>query len=357
MTAQRSMKAIANTAYGGPSVTKILDVPIPTPAPGEVLIRVAAGGLNPIDYVQRDGVFKFVTPMTLPFVAGNELSGTVAELGEGVSSFAIGDPVTVRVDKNKLGAFAEYSAVDATIVARAPSSVSLRDAAGLPLAGLTALQVLDKLEIKTGDRLLVTGGAGGVGLFAIPLAKLRGAHVTTTASPAGEALVKKAGADVVINYKTQQLSDAGERFDKVFDLVGEGEGNGLSEVFAMTKPGGIVITVAGSPTPGALDNVVSGWRRLVINAMLGFKSRTTRNQAAAARVHYEFLFMRPDGPQLQQLADMVDSGELEIVVDSTFGLEDYAKAFERLESRRSKGKVLIEFPESTAGTGRDGVTT
>ncbi|GFZ48027.1 hypothetical protein JCM24511_05775 [Saitozyma sp. JCM 24511] len=357
MTAQRSMKAIANTAYGGPSVTKILDVPIPIPAPGEVLIRVTAGGLNPIDYVQREGVFKFVTPMTLPFIAGNELSGTITALGEGVTSFTVGERVIARVDKGKLGALAEYSAVNATIVAKAPSSVSLRDGAGLPLAGLTALQVLDKLEIKTGDRLLVTGGAGGVGLFAIPLAKLRGAHVTTTASPAGEALVKKAGADVVINYKAQKLSDAGERFDKVFDLVGEGEGNGLSEVFAMTNPGGIVITVAGSPTPGALDSFVSGWRRFVINALLGFKSRTTRNQAVAAGVRYEFLFMRPDGPQLQQLADMVDSGELEIVVDSTFGLEDYAEAFERLESRRSKGKVLIEFPESTAGAGRDGVTT
>jgi alcohol dehydrogenase len=295
--------------------------------------------------------------MTLPFIAGNELSGTITALGEGVTSFTVGDHVIVRVHKDRLGAFAEYSAVDATIVARAPTSVSLRDAAGLPLAGLTAVQVLDKLELKPGDRLLITGGAGGVGLFAIPLAKLRGAHVTTTASPAGEALVNKAGADVVINYKTQKLSDAGERFDKVFDLVGEGDGNGLSEVFAMTNPGGSVITIAGPPTPGALDSVVSGWRRFVINGMLGFKSRATRNQAVATGVHYEFLFMRPDGPQLQQLADMVDSGDLEIVVDSTFGLEDYTKAFERLESRRSKGKVLIEFPELIASDGRDDGTT
>ncbi len=335
------MLAIAYVRYGGPDVTEVMEAPVPSPAADQVLIRVRAAGLNPVDAYQRAGALRAIAPQRLPLVGGNELSGVVEAVGERVESYRPGDAVIARTGKVKLGAFAQYAVVREDIVARAPHRVDLTVAAGLPLAGLTALQALDALELRAGERILITGGAGGVGLFAIRLATLRGAHVTTTASSAGEEFVRAAGAAAVIDYHTTSPSAVGETFDKVFDLVG---GEELPRLFGVTRKGGLVLSIAGPVTADAIAGDLHGLRRVLVSAVLNVRTRGIRAAARRAGVSYRYLFMHPDGPQLQSLADLVDDGRLDIVIDSTYDFADFRAAFERLESRRAKGKVLLTMP-------------
>lgn len=338
-----TMEAIAYTRYGGPEVTQICSFPVPLPKKGEVQVRVTAGGLNPIDWHQRSGELKYITPWALPVIAGNEFSGTVTVVGDDVAKFAVGDRVVCRTTKSAMGGLGAYVVMPASIVAKAPITTDLVDAAGLPLAGLTANQALDALDVKAGDRILITGGAGGVGLFAIQIAKVRGAHVTTTASDAGRPYVLKAGADTVIDYRNQKLAELPEKFVKVFDAAG-GEEALVNDVIPAVAEGGHIISVAGPLIPGVFDTILPGWKSLLINLVLSFRSRAVRNAAASHGVRYEHLFMRPDGVQLEHLCNLIDEGKLVINIDSRFKLADFAKAFERLESGRSKGKIIIEFP-------------
>ncbi|KAE8540134.1 hypothetical protein D1P53_004072 [Cryptococcus gattii VGV] len=340
-----TMKAIAYTRYGGPEVTQICSFPIPLPKKGEVQVCVAAGGLNPIDWHQRGGEFKYITPWTMPVIAGNEFSGIVTVVGDDVAKFVVGDRVVCRTTKSAMGALGAYVVMPASLVAKAPTTVDLVDAAGLPLAGLTAQQALEKLDVKAGDRILITGGAGGVGLYAIQLTKIRGAHVTTTASDAGKPYVLKAGADTVIDYRNQKLADLPEKFVKVFDVAG-GEEALINDVIPAVAQGGHIVSVAGPPTPGLFDTMLPAWKSPFINLVLSFRSRTLRNAAASHGVRYEYFFMRPDGLQLEHLCNLIDEGKLVINIDSRFKLADFASAFEKLESGRSKGKIIIEFPDS-----------
>lgn len=188
------MQAYVMTRYGDASAMELRDVPEPAPSSGEVLIRVRAAGLNPVDFKIREGKMRLLKRLDLPMVAGSELSGAVEAIGDGVTRFAVGDRVFARVDKDKLGAYAPYAVVDEALVAKMPTSLDFADAAGLPLAGLTALQALrDELAVKAGDRVFISGGAGGVGTLAIQLAAWLGATVATTASPRGEELVRSSG--------------------------------------------------------------------------------------------------------------------------------------------------------------------
>jgi alcohol dehydrogenase len=336
------MRAIVYNGYGGPELTTLAERPEPSPAGGEVLIRVSAVGLNPIDAHQRDGALRSVARYAFPKIAGNELSGMVVDVGEDVTAFRVGDRVFARVDKRLLGAFAQEVAVAQELVAAAPRTLPLVEAAAVPLAGLTALQALgpSHLAVGRGDRILITGGAGGVGLFAIQLAKHAGAHVTTTASAHGDALVRRLGADEVIDYRTRSVSSGSERFDKAFDLVG---GTTLDDLVGSVEPGGSILSIAGPLTPGCLDDQVRGVRRLAVNAMLRIRSRDVRRNARAAGVDYEYFFMRPDGAGLVQLAVLIDAHELKVMIDSRFPLEQFAEGYARVESRRAKGKVLLTF--------------
>lgn len=336
------MQAITYSGYGGPEKIELISVPVPVPKAGQVLVRVAAGGLNPVDKHQRIGTFKAFMPYKFPVVAGNEFSGVVTALGDGVTRFAIGDKVVCRVAKEAMGGLGEYVVMPANIIAKAPTSIPLVDAAGLPLAGLTAEQCLDYLDVKAGDRVLICGGAGGVGQFAIQLAKLRGAHVSTTASDAGKPYVLKAGADEVINYHTTKLVDLPDKFDKVFDVAGGDEAL-INDVVPAVKKGGKIVSVAGPPTAGALDDYLSWYLGPVINFVIWIKSRPLINAAAAHGVEYKYIFMTPDGDQLQHLSNLVDQGKLVVNIDSRFKAADYKQAFERLESGRSKGKIVVEF--------------
>lgn len=339
------MRALVYESYGGPEVTSLRTVQKPQLGAGEVLIRTRAAGLNPVDAVQREGTFKMIDPYEFPKIGGNEVSGIVEAAGPGVRAFAAGDQVIAKVDGNKLGAFAELVVVPARWTAKAPESIELVDAAGLPLVGLTTQQALgpEHLDLQPDERLLITGASGGVGLIAIQLAKLAGAHVTVTASKESEELVRRMGADELIDYKSQSVTEAvensGERFDKVFDLVGDD----IPELFSAVRSGGTVVTLVGPPTPGSLTEVAKSSRTLLAAIAERVFSFKVRRRAAKAGVKFEFFLMHPDGAGLAELVRLIDEGKLEIIVDSRYPLEEYADAFERLESRHSKGKVLLEF--------------
>ena len=332
------MQAYVLTRYGNASAMELRDVREPTAGEGEVLIRVRAAGLNPVDYGIRQGKLRLVTRFDLPQVAGSELSGVVEAVGAGVVRFAVGDRVFARVDKKKLGAYAAYAVVHETLVAKMPESLDFADAAGLPLAGLTALQALrDELAVAAGDRLFISGGAGGVGTLAIQLAVWMGAEVATTASPRGEDLVRSLGATTVIDYQKQKFKDVLSGYDAAFDLTG---GQDLRDIFTILKRGAKTVTVAGVPEPATAADMGAG---PLVAAVLWVASAKIRRQARQRGVGYRYLFMHPSGKDLELLSGLVDKRELKPVTDRVFPFGRIADAFAYLEQGHAKGKVVVQM--------------
>ena len=334
------MLAYVLTRYGAADAMEFRDVPEPRPGPGEVRIRVAAAGLNPVDYKMRQGKLRVISGHRLPIIAGCEVAGTVDAVGLGTSGFDIGDRVYARVDKATLGAFAELVCVQQGHVAAMPVSLGFAEAAGLPLAGLTALQALrDELSVRKGTRLFISGGAGGVGTLAIQLAKHFGAEVTTTASPRGDELVRKLGADRVIDYTRKRIGDELQVYDAVLDLVG---GETLKQSFRILKPGGMVVSIAGVPEPltARKDLAAPGW----VAALFWAISLPVRLRAKRARASYRYLFMHPSADDLRFLATLVDEGVLQPVVDSEYPFGSIADAFAALEQGHAKGKIVVTLP-------------
>lgn len=331
------MRAFVLQRYGDAACTALEEVGQPSPGPMDLLVKVAAAGLNPVDFKTRNGDLKAVTRLQLPAVMGNEFSGTVTAVGARVRNFKPGDAIYARVEKGRMGALAEYACVDESNAALAPKSIDLVTAAAVPLAALTALQALrDELRVGLGRSVLISGGAGGVGTFALQIAKYLGAEVTTTASPRGEALVRSLGADHVIDYTQGRLQDHPDRYDAGFDLVG---GETLEAMFALVKRGGKIVSVAGVPEPQmALKDL--GGRRLLALA-LWFISWGIRARARKAGVAYRYLFMHPSGEDLATLAKQIDAGRLKVTLDRAFPLAETAAAMAYLESGRAKGKVIV----------------
>ncbi|MDO9490350.1 MAG: NADP-dependent oxidoreductase [Sphingomonadaceae bacterium] len=335
------MQAYVLTRYGGPAAAELRDVAAPRPGRSELLVRVHAAGLNPLDFKIRAGKLRMVQRFALPAVLGNELAGVVEACGADVTRFAPGDRVFARVPTGQLGAFAELAVLPEAVVAAMPASVDFETAAAIPLAGLTALQALrDELRLRPGDRVFIPGGAGGVGTFAIQIAKWLGAHVTTTASPRGRALVERLGADRVIDYTSQRIADQVRDMDGVLDLVG---GQTLVNSFGVVKRGGKVVSVVAMPEPGTARDLGRGpaLAALFWLASLGLRARA-RKQGAT----YRFLFMHPSGAELAELARLVDAGTVTPVVDRVMPFADIAAALAYLEAGHAKGKVVVRMPGS-----------
>jgi alcohol dehydrogenase len=331
------MRAFVLSGYGGPDQTALADVPRPSPRAGELLVRVHAAGLNPVDFKTRAGMLRIIRNYPLPIVMGNDLAGVVEAVGSSVTRFARGDRVFARVDKDVLGAFAEYAVVDENHAARMPASLDFASAAAVPLAALTALQALrDELHLGNGERIFIPGGAGGVGTFAIQLAKHFGAHVATTASARGEALVRRLGADVVVDYTRERFEEQLSDYDCAFDLLG---GDTLVHLFAVLKRGGKVVSIAGLPEPLTARKDLG--RGIGLAALFWLASLPTRLRAARRAVSYRYLFMHPSGSDLAQLAALIDDEKLEVVVDRVFPFEEASQAMAYLESGRAKGKVVL----------------
>lgn len=312
---------------------------MPQPRAGELRVRVHAAGLNPVDFKTRAGALKVIRRYPLPIAMGNELAGVVDAVGPGVTRFAVGDAIFARVDKNDMGAFAEYARVHQDHAAAKPTSLDFVTAAAVPLAALTALQALrDELQLGAGQRIFIPGGAGGVGTFAIQLARHFGAHVATTASPRGEALVRRLGAEVVIDYTRERFENHLSGYDCAFDLIG---GDTLQRSFAVLKPGARVVSVAGLPEPLTARKDLD--RGPGLAALFWLISLPTRRRAARHRVAYRYLFMHPSGDDLAWLAALIDAGELEVVVDRVFPFAQASEAMAYLETGRAKGKVVLDL--------------
>jgi NADPH:quinone reductase-like Zn-dependent oxidoreductase len=331
------MRAYVLRHYGGPEGAVLMDVPAPAPGPRDILVEVRAAGLNPVDFKFRQGKLRAILRPKLPLVLGNELAGEVIAVGRDVKRFRAGDRVFARVAKERAGAFAEQACVDEDDAAHMPRNLDFTAAAAIPLAGLTALQALrDELDIKPGQNMLISGGAGGVGTFAIQIAKWLGAHVTTTASKRGEALVRSLGCDEVIDYTVQDISSAQGQFDAGFDLIG---GKTLDQMFEVMKPGTRIVSVAAIPEPQTAIRDLGGRRAL--SAIFWLISYGIRSRARRAGISYRYLFMHPSGRDLALLAELVEQGKLKVIVDRTYPFAKITEALDYVESGRAKGKVVV----------------
>lgn len=330
------MRAFVVEKYGQDGL-RAAEVPEPTAGRRDVLVRVVAASINPLDKMTRDGEFKALIKRKPPFVLGHDVAGVITDVGADVRGFKVGDEIYARPRDLRIGTFAEYIAMDQDDVAPKPKSLTLGQAAAVPLVALAAWQILvDRAHLQPGQRVLVHAGAGGLGSTVIQLAKHLGATVATTASTATADLVRDLGADVVIDYRTQDFAQVLSGYDLVIDSLG---GTNLERSLSVLKAGGLAIGVAGPPDARFA-------KQLGAPGILGFYmallSRRIRTRAKALGVRYEFLFMQASGPQLREIAALYDAGALRPVIDRTFPFEQTIQAMAHLEQGRAKaGKVII----------------
>jgi len=331
------MRAFVVSTYKQP--IRELDVPEPSVGDDSVLVRVQAAGLNPLDEKIRLAEFKQILPYKPPFVLGHDLAGTVVEVGPNVRGFKPGDEVYARPGDGRIGTFAERIAVAAADLARKPASITMEEAASLPLVALTAWQALvERGNVQPGQKVLIHAGAGGVGSIAIQLAKHLGATVATTASAANADFVRELGADVVIDYRHQDFEQVLHGYDVVLDSLG---GENLEKSLRVLKPGGKAIGIGGPPDPAfAKEKGLNLFIRLGVAAM----SRKIRKRAKKLGVSYEFLYMRPSGDQLSQIAELVDAGTLRPIVGKVAPFHQLPDLLSSLSNSGLRGKAVITVP-------------
>jgi NADPH:quinone reductase-like Zn-dependent oxidoreductase len=327
------MKAFVVGGYKGP--LEFAAVAEPVVAEREVLVEVEAAGLNPLDEKIRKGEFRQILPYKPPFVLGHDLAGTVVAVGSKVRGFQPGDEVYARAADHRIGAFAERIAVAEADLARKPTSVSMGEAASLPLVALTAWQALvERGRLRAGQQVLIHAGAGGVGSIAIQLAKHLGATVATTASAPNAEFVRELGADVVVDYRTQDFEQALGGVDLVLDSLGGAE---LEKSLRVLRPGGKAIGIAGPPDAAFAREIGAGTAlRLATSAL----SAGIRRRARKLGVTYEFLFMRASGDQLRELTALIDSGAIRPIVGKTVPFDQIPAALGALGHGGIRGKTV-----------------
>ena len=306
------MQAIRIHAYGDASQMLLEEAPVPTCGPNDVLVRVVAAGINPIDWKIRNGEVAQMIPKTFPFTLGSDAAGVVTAIGGAVTDFSVGDEVFFYAEFARGGTYADYVVVDAAQVARKPRTVSFSTAAALPTPGLAAwTAVIDTAQVAHGMRVLIHGGAGALGSVAVQLAKAQGAHVTATAGTADLALVHSLGADEVIDYRTQKFEQIASNMDVVIDTLG---GPTQEASWATLRAGGLLVATTQPPSA---------------------------ERAAAAGARGAFVFSMPRGNVLAQLAALMDNGKLRVLVGQEFALADAAQAHRAGESGTSRGKMIL----------------
>jgi len=328
------MRAFVVTRYKEP--LQEADVPEPVVGEHDVLVRVDAAGLNPLDEGIRAGGFKQILQYRLPLILGNDLAGTVIRVGAKVRGFKPGDEVYARPDKDRIGTFAERIAVAEADLALKPASISMEEAGALPLVALTAWQALvERGNLQPGQKVLIHAGAGGVGSIAIQLAKHLGAATATTVSGSNADFVRELGADIVVDYRTQDFEQILDGYDLVLDSLG---GDNLEKSLRVLRPGGKAIGIAGPPDPSFAREIgLNPLLRLAITAL----SSRIRKQAKKLGVSYEFLFMRASGDQLRQITALVDQGVLRPVVGEVFDFAQTPQALQSIANGGIRGKSVV----------------
>lgn len=332
------MKAFVVDAYKKNAALRLAEMPDPKLGANDVLVRIHATGINPLDSKIRDGEFKLLLPYRPPFILGHDLAGTVERVGADVRHFAVGDEVYGRPRDFRVGTFAELIAVDAADLALKPATLTMAEAASIPLVGLTAWQALVEVaKVQPGRKVFIQAGSGGVGTFAIQLAKHLGATVATTTSTRNVEQVRKLGADVVIDSTKQDFAEVLSGYDLVLNSQDAGT---LAKSLRVLKPGGQVISISGPPDVAFAESLRLG---LFLRLLMRGLSWGIRRKAKARNVRFSFLFMRADGTQLGEITRLVDAGVIRPVVDKVFPFAQTAEAMAYVDTGRVKGKVVISL--------------
>jgi len=331
------MKAFVVTKYGKDGL-HAADVPEPTAGPSDVLVQVRAASINPLDKMVRNGEFKQLLKYKTPFVLGHDVAGVVTRVGAEVRDFKVGDEVYARPRDLRIGTFAEYIAIDQDDVALKPSSLTMEEAAAVPLVALAAWQALvDRAQVKPGQKVLVHAGAGGLGSTVVQLAKHLGGYVATTANGRDAEKVRTLGADQLIDYTNTDFAEVLSGYDVVLDSLG---GDNLAKSLGVLKPGGLAISVVGPPDAAFVEQI----GQPLLKPVMALMSRKVRKQAKKLGVRYSFFFMRADGRQLKTLAALYDAGTLRPILDRTFPFDETLEAMAYVEQGRAKGKVVVAMP-------------
>jgi len=332
------MKALTFKRYGKSPEIGFADVPRPTLRPDELLVQVHAAGVNPIDNMIPTGLFKAVVKFQLPATLGSDLAGVVTEVGSRVTRFKPGDAVFANIFDQGTGSIAEFAVVPESAAAMKPANLDFVQAASIPMVGLTSWQALkERVKLKGGQKVFIPAGSGGVGTFAIQLAKVLGAKVGTTTSTGNVELVRSLGADEVVDYKKQEFEAVLRGYDAVLGTV---RGDALEKSVGILKPRGTMVSLV-----GPLDVAFARARRLnfVLTFAFGMMSRKIKRLAKKKEVTYSFLFARPDGDQLAKIGELLRAERIRPVIDSVFPFEQAKEALEYLALGRSKGKVVVKM--------------
>lgn len=331
------MKAFIVDRYGSKDGARLGEMPEPTLGDDDVLVQVHAASVNPLDLKIRDGAFKLFLPYRVPFILGNDVAGAVLRVGSRVRRFKPGDEVYARPNSRRIGTFAELIAMNEADVAIKPKGLTMEEAASIPLVGLTAWQALiERANLQAGQKILIHAGSGGVGTFAIQLAKHVGATVATTTSAGNIELVKQLGADVAIDYKNEKFENILHDYDVVLNSQGK---RTLEQSLRVLKPGGKLISISGPPDPAFAKGLGLSWALTQVMRLLSFR---IRRKAKRHRITYSFLFMRADADQLREIGSLIDSGAIRPVVDRVFPFASTQEALAYVEKGRAKGKVVVK---------------
>lgn len=331
------MKAFVVNRYGKKEKLQLTNVPEPIVGHKDVLVQIYATGVNLLDSKIRDGEFKIFLPYKPSFTLGHDVAGVVVKIGADVKQFKVGDEVYARPSDHRIGTFAEYISMHESDVALKPKNLTMEEAASIPLVGLTAWQALvEKANLKKGQKVFIQAGSGGVGTFAIQLAKHLGATVATTTSTANIDLVKSLGADIVIDYRKEDFENKLKDYDVVLNSQ---DSKTLEKSLRVLKTGGKLISISGPPDPDFAQEIKANW---FLKLIIKFLSLGVRKKAKQLNVNFSFLFMKANGYQLSEITNLIESGVIRPVVDKVFSFEQTNEAMTYVETGRSKGKVVIK---------------
>jgi NADPH:quinone reductase-like Zn-dependent oxidoreductase len=332
------MKALLLRRYGKRDNITFADVPRPVPKPDEILVQVHAAGLNPIDTMIAKGTFKPILRFELPATMGSDMAGVVVEVGSRVTRFKPGDSVFASIFDLGTGTLAEFAVVPKNAAALKPTNLDFVQAASIPMVGLTSWQALkERAQLKPGQKIFIPAGSGGIGTFAIQLAKHLGAKVGTTTSTANVDLVRSLGADEVVDYKKQEFEDVLRDYDAVLGTV---MGDALEKSLRVLKPNSTIVSLIGPPD--AAFARARGMNFLMVG-VFGLLSRKIIRLSKTRGVNYSFLFVHPDGSQLTEIGALLDAGHVRPVIDKVFPFDQAKQALAYLEQGRAKGKVVVKM--------------
>lgn len=336
------MKALILKRYGSLQNVMFEDISKPVIAPDEILVEIHAAGLNPIDYMIPKGIFKPILKFNMPATLGSDLAGVVVEVGSKVTRFKAGDKVFASIFDLGKGSLAEYAAVPEFAAALKPDNLSFAEAASVPMVGLTSWQALVvRAQTRAGHKVFIPAGSGGIGTFAIQLAKQLGATVGTTTSTSNREWVRTLGADEVVDYKKQNFEEVMQGYDTVLGTV---RGDALEKALHILKPKSKIVSLIGPP-----DGAFASQRgmNLLMRIVFSLLSRRIIRLAKQQDTHYSFLFVQPNGEHLAIIGPMLESGQIRPVIDRIFSFENAKLGLEYLETGRAKGKVVIELKNTT----------